>query len=259
MKPTWIVNDFGDDDLDQITAALKRTGTDFLVSDYSKTREIESYVKDCKGSVLYGSVQFARAVNKVNRGIRIYGMLGTDCTDYYNSVPEELLLNYPYFFSTWDEVCRSYDLYCEMLGGKFFIKSNSGKKVLTGQVLEKCEIEFITKHGSVSKNTIVLLSASRAVPKKEYRAVVVDGKFITASSYSWEENPTKDYPKEIESLSERIAALYEPDSAFTCDFVAVGDGFKLVEINSFSFAGLYECNREMCVGAINDLFERERS
>lgn len=128
---------------------------------------------------------------------------------------------------------------------EIFIRPNSGDKIFTGQICKtKKDYEEIRK---LLKNPDELIVSAEVVDiKREWRLVVVDKKIVSGQIYC-DLTTNLDYaimPPEVRELGEKIIAEgYEPDKCWTIDIAQINDDkevkYGLIEINSFSCAGLY--------------------
>ena len=58
-------------------------------------------------------------------------------------------------------------------------------------------------------------------------------------------------------FAQKMADIYQPDFAYTLDLVIdVKGNVKLLELNSFSCAGLYACDMEKIVKSVSNMVER---
>jgi hypothetical protein len=99
-----------------------------------------------------------------------------------------------------------------------------------------------------------------ALPQKihnEWRLFVVNGKVITGSQY-------KDrccieivagYPDEVCEFAEYVAAIWAPFPIFVIDVCLTDDGYKVMEIGPFNYAGVYLSDLRKLVVAINNYVE----
>lgn len=263
MKPIWLIHNYDQDDYDKLVEALNKTDTPYHTIEYkSILDQIDKDVlpKSDQCVILNGSIQFVNAM--ANQG-NVYtpGAYGfskkTDCSHYFTKIPKEYLLNFPYVLTTWAELKRSKEYYKDLFfNTQLFVRPNGGNKSFPGQGIYYCywdeTISEIEKTSGVTDETLLIIGNHKSIQKNEYRFVIVDKKVVTGSSYNWSKECSQEYPKEAEELAQKIADLdWQLDSAYTCDIAIAPTGPKLIELNSFSCAGLYACDRLKIVEAVN--------
>lgn len=125
------------------------------------------------------------------------------------------------------------------------------------------------------------LIAKRKHILREFRFVIVDRKVITGSSYEWFDSTSEDselFQKEhaiepsttwydrAKEVAQRVAEQpHQPDIVYTCDVARLAGEparYKVVELNSFSSAGLYDCDldrvvKDVSAQAIRDFAQSE--
>jgi hypothetical protein len=270
MKPTWLVHNYDQEEYEKLVEALVKTETPFQTIEYKNsldTLDKSIMPKSDECVVVSGSIQFANRLK--NQGLvyspGLYGFSNkTDCSHYVPKIPIEYLLNFPYALTTWAELKRSKDYYKQLFfNTELFVRPNSGNKLFPGQGIYYSNwdetIEEIEKTSGITEESLILIAKHKAIKDKEYRFVIVDKKVVTGSMYNWSKESSPEYPKEAEELAQKIADLdWQLDSAYTCD-IAMGNniGPRLIELNSFSCAGLYSCDRVKIVEAINKVALRD--
>lgn len=146
-------------------------------------------------------------------------------------------------------------------GDRCFLRPDAVTKSFTGMVVTKedfdHEMNALEKLQHVAPEDLVVAAAVRDIVQ-ETRFVIVDGKVITGSTYGW--NGNEDIGKPIDGASlemaQEVAARgWQPDRAYTCDIALVTDAGNLsarvIELNSFSCAGLYACDLDLTVSAVS--------
>lgn len=268
MKPTWLIHNYAQDEFDQIKAALETTNTPYQEVKYQSIMDnidVSALPSAESCVVLYGSIQFVKAIAKLN--VYTPGAYGfsnkTDCANYYPKIPQKLLLNYPYAITTWAELKRSKEHFKKMFfNTALFVRPNSGNKVFPGQSIYHDQwdqtIKLIEDTSSVNDETFILVSNPKNIKSDEYRFVIVDKKVITGSKYNWAKECSLVYPENARELAQTIADQdWQLDSAYTCDIAITPVGPKVIELNSFSMAGLYASDRVLIVEAINETAMRD--
>ena len=140
-----------------------------------------------------------------------------------------------------------------------FVRPDSGFKYFTGFVANSAkDIEYALE--SLSDSQLCMISSVKDIVE-EYRFVIGQANYenfvIAGSMYSPEcmtVQPDHKVWKFIQSVLDQEGS--SPDDMYTLDACVLRDGsIKIVELNSFSCAGLYECNVERIVSFINTWYK----
>ncbi len=89
--------------------------------------------------------------------------------------------------------------------------------------------------------------------------VVVDGVAITGSAYNAEDRRGKsaEIPAAVRHHAEEAAKAIEVgDRIYVMDLCRTGDELRVVELNPFSGADLYLCDRQLIVGAVGEILDQ---
>lgn len=123
----------------------------------------------------------------------------------------------------------------------YFVRSNSSQKLFTGQILDD-----LNKVNHLDNETMMIVAKGEDLTgTKEFRFVANKQKIITGSIYlDHSINNDITINKELYDYAEEVRKDYIPDDLWTIDLIKNKEGINLVEINSFSFADLYECDIE---------------
>ncbi|KKL23321.1 hypothetical protein LCGC14_2426540 [marine sediment metagenome] len=142
------------------------------------------------------------------------------------------------------------DYYYDKMGVDdcIFIRPDSGAKTFYGNIFPKDELDFELKtmkgYAGLPLDEILVIIASPKIIEKEWRIVIVDRKPISASQYKVDDklNEKEGCDVDVWSLASKIAKdVWQPDRAYTLD-ICLSDGrYHLLEANSFSCSGLYDC------------------
>jgi hypothetical protein len=87
----------------------------------------------------------------------------------------------------------------------------------------------------------------------EWRFIVAEGHVVASSAYeaAMRRGAGASVPREAHEIAERITAILPaPDPVFVLDLVDTPDGIRLLELNPFSGADLYDCNPDNVVTAV---------
>lgn len=151
---------------------------------------------------------------------------------------------------------------------KFFIRPSITDKVFTGSVVTWEEFESWreeVKSGKVNQyyhgltmNTEVSYAPFKEI-FSECRFFIVGGKIVTASYYRRKDTHkylpfySPWYDKEMERYVKERIKEWLPHKAFVLDIAQTNEGYKVIEINVINSSGLYECNVEKIVLALEEL------
>lgn len=136
-----------------------------------------------------------------------------------------------------------------------FIKSNSGCKIWTGDILTNDSLRFLQENLPVDE--MMFLAPYKKIIE-EYRFWIINDEIITSSSYSWD-NKTNytDPPEKVVAFVESWKDWWSPDWAYVVDVgVAVKpdntyDG--IIEYNCLSTSGLYNADIPKIIQALEDI------
>jgi hypothetical protein len=142
--------------------------------------------------------------------------------------------------------------------GDFFVRPNSPLKPFSGRVLNVSELSMeALDHGFYydDPNILVIVSPVRTI-SSEWRFVVVRTDVVAGSSYVAEtrsEMPIEPGSSVWEYAREVAQSLQAPQDVWVMDVCAIEEGFRLLELNPFSGADLYACDRNAIVSGIAGL------
>lgn len=163
------------------------------------------------------------------------------CNEYYPYY-NRYLLNQDYDIMTaQDIICnKKYIRDQYVKNNKIFIKQNSGtKSFLAGDLIKFDDIDNLLKE-CLKDNRLFLLSTPKEIDQ-EWRLVVVDGKIVSGCQYlPYEDN---NCPNDVLNFANTVIGnRWQPEDIYTLDICLSKNRFWVLEINSFSCAGLYANN-----------------
>ena len=168
---------------------------------------------------------------------------------------KECLLNDDYILIPFGTFRRDYQRFFDMFGSQLFIRSNSGSKTIPGQVLTVDNVDFelnsLRQLSSAMDDTICVLASVKPI-KKEYRLFMTGNRFITGSSYSWNNEPYENVPSYVITFAEAVVEEWQPEEVYTIDIAVTPEGLKVVEFNSASSSGLYGSDTKKFVSGISE-------
>lgn len=144
-----------------------------------------------------------------------------------------------------------------------FVKPNEVTKAFAGRVINFKDFDFeVNSLNQIEKPDPEMLCVI-ATPRNilgEFRTIIVDGKVVTGSEYRWDDklDIRIDVDESCWKLAEEIAAHpWQPDRVYVCDVALTPLGPALIELNSFSCAGLYACDTRKIVEAVSRAANKE--
>lgn len=197
--------------------------------------------------IFHGSFQELRRVkNEVD--VCTYGMQSSIYRSHYMSyLPSEWLLS-DGIMTTWGKLCKNKEKYFNGYN-EIFIRPDTGFKVFTGQVIylnnfndSKITLE---KFSSISPETIIWICPTVNI-EHEYRLWISNGKIVGSTEYSWSNDEVNGIiPDSVYELANKVANYeWQVDRIYVCDIHCNNEGNdpRIIELNSFSCSGLYQCD-----------------
>lgn len=249
----------------------------WIIQDKVFGEETDELIKYCSSYELveHGCKKFSCPGPYIVRGTtqfieNIYGMWGNfcnipdlltlenyECSNYYLEV--ENLLNDHFVMLPWWKLYHSEDLLRRTFPDfeRLFIRPNSGQKRFTGTTIgfkwwEK-ELEIIAELPSSDNliNTDLVLVAPARKVWNEVRFLMCENKIVSASAYGdneveFSEGVYPDYCNMVEANN------YFPDTFYTIDIGMTELGPKIIELNSFVSAGLYDIDYKKVVKSVEE-------
>ena len=144
-----------------------------------------------------------------------------------------------------------------------FIRPDSGDKTFKGGLVDMHDFARFYDQFESERDEMVIVSSPKNI-RGEWRFVVTWEKEIVAqSSYRYQGLATRmplapdGATKLCQDILVRLEGRY-PDEVFCIDIAEDGDGnFWLLELTSFSAAGLYACNKDAIVRAVSEHARRD--
>lgn len=273
MIPLWLIEaDVFPNKCDRLIAELVKQKVPYVVCKFGKS--YEDYIADFADDacmVFHGSLQFASLLRRKTNWSGIYCNLPKfECLYYYPRFGQ-YLLNSDYVMLPFGELNRRKDWLFQHVGkdDKLFVRPSSGFKTFTGKVtnIENWEKDVkLFGFYSIDPEELVIAAPPSKI-KQEWRVVVADNKIISGSKYDVNDAQYWDNDHAIERLPESVLQYvqdmlnvveYQPDPAWTVDICELESGeLKVVEVGSFSCAGIYASDPEPIVTEINKISIRE--
>lgn len=250
----WIIQDkiFGEE-TDRLVEALKRAGVKYGV------QPLSCGLGPSKDFIVFrGSLHFVTLNNRLCKDRTL--SLDVDsfyCSNYYPLFgAHNLLLNSDGVWMPWGHFCLRGEEMFEMFNtDELFIRPNSGEKIFTGTTIRpkwfEKELEVIKTLPSTSglRDTTMILVAPAKKITKEARFLVGPSGLVDGS---WYNNDGSD--EELALMASFAKDCYMPSFAtfMTVDmcFLKGQNLPRVVEVNSFESAGLYDMNMDKVVEAV---------
>lgn len=227
--------------------------TCFITTDSIDTLDTQDNV------VFHCSIEYAK-----NAKMRLYnvffpGDTKLGCDIYYRMFDSSILLNANNTILTKHDLLQSWEDWFNMYKSNIlFIRPNSGDKQFTGGNFHLRGYQEFTDYTKHVDNKELLLIASSVYIKSEYRFVICNKEVVTGSRYKLDGFSSEEctYPDKAFYIANKVAKNnWQPDVVYTVDIGQINDEYKVIELNSFSTAGLYSCDKRKIIRAINKLYE----
>jgi hypothetical protein len=240
---------------------VKSLGYEVVVAQRDPSRTVPANPVFNNGDcvIMYGSTAFLEQYQK-NRDFHpgaYYSSTAFKCSNYMPHIELSLLANPDYLMLPYGDFKRRYQQFFDYFGTEtLFVRPDSGGKVFAGQVIKRATIDFhletLDKLTGASSSTMILISKAKNI-SREYRFFIVGGKIITGSMYMRRGKPyvSRELDADCIKVAGQIAAApFQIDRAYCCDVGIVDGKPKVIELNSFSAAGLYASDVEKLFSAV---------
>ena len=259
---TWLIEDeIFQDDEKPLVAALNKLGVPHVISKFGKPYEETLASLGAEPATFHGSLQFGRLIkNTTGHNVRVYCNLPKyECLYYYPRLGTRLI-NYRYCMLPFGDLIRQRAWIFQTFGrnGQVFLRPSSGYKTFTGKVMKDDEWvdELRNMRTKIDPEQLVVVAPAYPI-RREWRMVVVGDNVITGGQYYQDGKSVRnaDVPGNVYDFARTVLAGtdYWPDKAWVLDIGEYAETLALgvVEPNSFSCAGLYACDYERVVQAVN--------
>jgi hypothetical protein len=183
------------------------------------------------------------------------------CSAYYSHFGPYLFNDKYCMMSLKELVRQKYDVWGHYgKDGMIFIRPDSGEKTFQAGLLDIIDVSALYDNNKDCENDLILVSTPKLI-KWEGRFVVSRNKeIIAASTYRFQGKVTiiPSVPTETTKFCKELLnnTTYQPDSVFCFDICEDNDGVCwLMELTSFSSAGLYACNKEDIITKVSAIAE----
>ena len=262
-KITWIVDNFSiNEGSKELEEAFKFNDVPYLVlpKDYSHSC-LEKFTTGKQCVMFHGTIEMTEIIKKQIPNcfpLSYYTQQNYLCSRYLSHFGE-YLFNDKYAIISLSELGRQRFLYYGIFGtdALIFIRPDSGQKPFQAQLLDIIDLDNFLKRNAHLSHELVVVSSPKNI-KWEGRFIVSKNKeIISYSTYQFQGQVTK-IPSvpygSLELVKKILDVEYFPDSVFCIDICQDADNnYWLLEINSFSSAGLYACNKNTVVEKVSEI------
>lgn len=179
------------------------------------------------------------------------------CTSYFPQLKNELL-NWDGCFFPFGVLKDKKEWIFDTFGEDraVFVRPDRGDKSFTGEVLYKENWEKDIDSFNVEPQELVLVARPQKI-HAEYRVVTIDGEAITGSQYrlNGDFEVSSECPQKVLNYAQQMSKLYSTEIAHVIDIAQLSDSLKVVELNSFSCSGLYDCDCDKIVKKFADIYD----
>ena len=260
-KPFWIIENFvKEKSFKELADAVKSAGFPLLElnGDYQR-KMLDDVPAGCV--ICKGSIQMVREIKDYLSEFVYPGAYCTfenfECSKYYSYIGGDLF-NDKYALVPLSELARNKFFFYSIFGKEalIFIRPNSGDKLFQAQLLDLIDFDRFVELNKKFLHELVLVSTPKTITW-EGRFVVSREEIIAHSTYMFQGQITKipSVPEDAKKFVKKILSLgYYPDPVFCIDVCQDKDGdFWLLELTSFSSAGLYECDKKKIVEKVSEI------
>jgi hypothetical protein len=266
MKSKWLIEkDVFFENEENFQNAFKKLGIeslfcdDILVKCFKDDNPCFNFNKnDCV--VFYGGIASARFLqSKMGWIPGVYcNVNNLRCTSYIPYFGKDMLNNDYIMLPLGDLRRRSEELF-NLWGDKIFVRPNSCVKEFPGVIVHRDDYDIDVAFMNSDPSTLIFVSKYKPI-QREWRVVVCDKCVITGSQYIKDNDLKFDVlPDTVKDYAQSLIGNWEPDNVWTMDICESENKLYMLEINSFSCAGLYNSNIEKIVESVNRIAVREWS
>lgn len=265
MSITWIVQDnLGSTSFtaDEIKKACQNEGQTYLpIQVIPFSNELPEIPKIDGKFVLYGRTTLmlnAFANDFWKQGLFFTPELFTP--ECYKKHYGEMMLNCDAFVIKFRDVCEIRDgqLNPMPMESKFFVRPNDDLKLFPSGVYTLNDLNEMMNNATedltepVNLNTEISISSVKNI-NREWRLIMVDGRFITGSQYL--PQMASVVPTEVIEIAETAATIWTPAPVFVMDVADDGGNFKIIECNCFNGSGFYKSNLDLVIRTVSKYME----
>jgi hypothetical protein len=251
-NPTIVVDNYDSETTQRIIQYCCSNGIPIEVVKYQPFSETQRVVTglDRRDVIFFGTINMANWCLKKTKWLGVWTGEQFKCSYYYCRFGKYLLNNDCLFMPLSEFLRRSTEFF-DYFGDEIFIRPNSGNKSFTGNILTRSGISYEIK--SLSRvpldDQMVILSSKKEIGQ-EYRLFVFDDRIVAGSQYH--ENgcllTLPEVPSSVMSYAESVVKTVNFGN-YVLDIGVIGDRIGIVELNSVTCSGMYDCDVGMIIGA----------
>jgi len=273
MKVKWIVENFTDsEDYNVLITAIKDSGRDcFVIGKRNHFDFDPSGFNENDCVIFQGSIQMTKNVaSRLPKGcfpICYSSWENYLCSSYYPKFKKFLFNDINEFTTLGNLKSDKFEFYRKYgRDAMMFIRPDSGEKTFQAQLIDILDFDRFCNNAitnSAVDTDLVMVSTPKKI-NGEYRFICSkynNGEIISASTYQYQGQSTlipSVPPNATSKCREILDSGNYPDSIFCIDIAEDSDGnCWLLELTSFSSAGLYMSNKSDIVKRVNEIVEME--
>lgn len=265
MALTWILErSVYPDNHDRLADAVEKAGQSVISWDDSWWGSSKMSEYDGKQTIFHGCLENAARINaETDWSPGAYCKVDAfKCSSWYPDT-EQWLIHSRWALTTVSAFMNSP---IEILNeieetDRFFVRPNSPLKPFSGRVLDVKNLSLNSlDYGFYYDDTSLdIIVAPVQNIQDEWRFIVIRGKIVAGSGYRADTrtetsaDPEGASWKYAEKMADRIPA---PENIYVMDICMVNGNLKLLELNPFSGADLYACDRDAIVKSITEAQEK---
>lgn len=261
MTCHWIIENFvREKSYTDLAAEVQKQGYPCqLINGDFKFSDIQGYEGKCV--IFNGSIELSKlVVEKLNKSHPVsYATQDNYLCSRYYPYYSDYLFNDKHCLISLECLNRNKYFFYGIFGKEclLFIRPDRGDKTFKAGLVDLQDFDSFYKENSQYCNELVLISTPKNI-RGEWRFIVTRQKEIVAvSSYRYQGQITRipSAPVGATDLVNKLLNVdYKPDSVFCFDIAEDSDGkFWLMELTSFSSAGLYEANKAQIVKKVSEI------
>jgi hypothetical protein len=179
-----------------------------------------------------------------------------ECHSWYERA-KSWLLHEKWVFSTVSDFLSDPERHLSEIGSQesFFVRPDSPLKPFSGRVIQrnKLSLEALDYGFYYEDKHLPIVITPVLDVGSEWRFVISGHETIASSAYEASDRTETNTicPSEVLNYVREVAkALNPPDPVYIIDVCSIGDNIKLLELNPFSGADPYGCDREAIISAV---------
>lgn len=265
MKCKWIVENFTKEpSYLELVEALNKNGNYIKeIKDGFKYSDLDEFKTEPQCVMFLGSIEMTNIVCRELvdcHPVAYCNFPNYLCSRYYSHFGK-YLFNDKHALVSLKELQRQRFLYYGVFGKEslIFVRPDSGQKTFQAQLVDITDLDRFCRNNQHVEHDLILVSTPKNV-RWEGRFIVSSSKEIIAhSTYRYQDEVTRIPSVPAGSLAfckEMLEVGYYPDEVFCIDLCETEDGeFFLLELTSFSSAGLYASDKNKIVQRVSEIAE----